>query len=161
MNYPKKAAGSPLVGNVKIPESTDESTAKTYASTTCPGPDSPTQSKASDSKSSTSHNSAAPPTPSPRKCQQEFKLPNHTSANLTELVCTTKYKKLDPEDSNYNIKPKQGDFSVGDFYEDMPEQDRGLLWIKFLFTLSTSWRNGMTTTLLKFPKPSYIFGCRE
>jgi hypothetical protein len=50
-------------------------------------------------------------------------------------VCVTKYKKLNPEDPDYNIKPKQGEFPVGDFYEDMPPSGRELLWIKvFAFT---------------------------
>jgi hypothetical protein len=50
-------------------------------------------------------------------------------------VCTTKYKKLDPEDPDYNIKPKQGEFPVTDFYDDMPPSDKDLLWVKvFAFT---------------------------
>jgi hypothetical protein len=126
----KKAVGSPPVENVKIPASTDESTAKTYASTTCPGSDSPTHSKASASKSSVDPSSKAQPAPPPKKRQQQSHPPASNNGESTELVCTTKYKKLNPEDSDYNIKPKQGLFPLGDFYEDMSDCDRFLLWIK-------------------------------
>jgi hypothetical protein len=74
----KEATGIPPVDNVKIPVSTDESTAKTfastaktYASTTGPGLDSPTRSKADSSKSPPHHENKAPSQPSPRKRQQQ------------------------------------------------------------------------------------------
>jgi hypothetical protein len=146
----KKITSSPPVHNVKIPASTDdESTTKTYASITCPGSDSPTRSKASASKSSVDPSSKASPPPPPKKHQQQSHPPASNSRESTELVCTTKYKKLNPEDFDYNIKPKQGLFPLGDFSEDMPDHDRCLLWIKvFTKTKDIISDNVMTMTPL-------------
>lgn len=140
----------PPITDIKVPSPSIPSpstTTKTYASTaaTSQGPPSPTNFRTNSNNNvsrnshinSPSRNSRFPflgpavnkPFLSPAVNKHLGPVSDYQSRNIVgPPSLTRKYAQIDPAEHNVNIQ--QGLFPIGTLYEDKPEEDEDLLWIR-------------------------------